>query len=73
MEHFLTNLRDILEVDELRPSDVLQHFPEWDSLSVLSSISMIFSDYGVTLSAAELRRISTAEDLYRLVEAKRAN
>ena len=38
-----------------------------EPLSVLSAISMILFDYGVTLTAAELRAVSTVQALNDLV------
>jgi acyl carrier protein len=70
MEDFLNKLAEILEVDQVKASDQLTAFPEWDSLSVLSAISMILFDYRVTLTAAELRAVPTAEALYNLVILK---
>lgn len=72
MDDFLDKLAEILEVDEIKASDVLADFPEWDSLSVLSAISMILFDHGVTLTAAELREVTTAQGLYDLVTMKSA-
>ncbi len=54
MEAFCRKLADILEVDELAPGARLEDYPEWDFLSVLTAISMISADYGVTLHASEV-------------------
>lgn len=70
METFLSKLAEILEVDEVRPSSVLRDFAEWDSLSALSVIAMLHSDYGVSVGASDLKNASTAEDLYELVVHK---
>ena len=50
--------------------DVLADFAEWDSLSVLSVIAMVGSDYSVNLTAANLRGIATAQALRDLVAGK---
>lgn len=70
--NFYQQIADILETDSLAPTDTLADFPEWDSLSVLSVIAMIGSNYGVQLSAADLRGVGTAEQLYSLVAARTA-
>ena len=72
MEEFYGKIAEILEMDEVKPTDVLADFPEWDSLSVLSTIAMIGSDYGLTLSADDLRGVATVGELRELVAAKRA-
>ena len=69
MEDFYRKLADILDVPEVKPADVLGDFTEWDSLSVLSVIAMLDSDYAINLHATELWEIKTAKDLYdRVVE-----
>ena len=67
MDEFFNKVAGILEVDEVKPTDVLADFPEWDSLSVLSVIAMIGTDYGVNLRAADLKGVSTAQGLQDLV------
>ena len=69
MEDFYRKLADILDVSEGKPAAVLGDFTEWDSLSVLSVIAMLDSDYGINLHATELWEFKTAQDLYdRVVE-----
>jgi acyl carrier protein len=63
MEAFCAKLADILEVDEVRPEDRLQDFDTWDSLSALSIIAVLGSDYGIQMSAMELRNIRTVAEL----------
>jgi acyl carrier protein len=71
MDGFYEKIAEILEVDAVKSSDVLADFPEWDSLSVLSAIAMISADYGVNLTAANLRGVATAEALRDLVAGRR--
>ena len=70
MDEFYTRLTDILEVDEVAPGDVLRDFAEWDSLTVLSVIAMMDANYGVNISAAELRTITTVGELADLAAAR---
>ena len=71
MENFYVELAEILEVDELKPDDVLQDFENWDSLTVLSVLAMLDADYGVNLTAGHLRQIKTAAELASAVESRR--
>ena len=71
MDGFYEKIAEILEVDAINASDVLADFPEWDSLSVLSAIAMISADYGVNLTAADLRGVATAQALRDLVVGRR--
>jgi acyl carrier protein len=73
MEEIYGKLADILELDEVKPTDVLASFEEWDSLSVLSVVAMVDADYGVNLSAEELLQVSTAQELVELIAQKRGN
>jgi acyl carrier protein len=73
MEEIYGKLADILQVDEVKPSDILASFEEWDSLSVLSVVAMADADYAVILSAPELLGISTAQELVELIAQKRGN
>ena len=63
MDTLYLKLADILEIDELKPEDILQDMPEWDSLTILSVIAMVDSDYNVSLTAEELANFTTASDL----------
>lgn len=70
MEEFEDKLAEILEVEELSPNDVLQECENWDSLTVLSIVAMLDSSYGVSLPAADLRRIKTVGELVAVVKAR---
>jgi len=71
VDDFNRKLAEIMEVDEVRPNDVLTNFAEWDSLTVLSVICMIHTDFGVSLSAIDIKEVGTPEGLYQLVGQKR--
>ena len=73
MEEIYGKLAEILQVDEVKPTDVLASFDEWDSLSVLSVVAMADAQYGVNLSAAELACVNTAQGLMELIVQKRGN
>jgi acyl carrier protein len=70
MENFYAKLAEILEVDEVKPDDVLQDFENWDSLTVLSIVATLDANYGVNLTAGDLRRITTGGELASLVESR---
>lgn len=67
-EDALSKLRDILEVDDVKETDVLRDFEMWDSLAGLSVIAMADTLYGVTLQAVELRKLITVGDLLAYLE-----
>ena len=68
-----TNCKEILEVDEVKPENVLSGFEQWDSLSVLSVIVMADSDYGVTIYAKDIMKLATVEDLFLFIQNKQDN
>ena len=71
MDDFLKNLATILEVDQVNPGDDLKAFPSWDSLAVLSVIAMLDSNYSVNLRAADFAPVTSATDLWKLVQSKK--
>ena len=71
MSEFLKKIAAILEVDDVKETDELKAFPQWDSLAVLSVIAMLDANYGINLHAAEFERIATAADLWNLVQSKK--
>jgi acyl carrier protein len=68
---FYQKLAEILDVEEVKPDDVLKDFDVWDSLAVLSVLAMADAKYGVVVKADEMRSVVKAEDLARLIESKR--
>jgi acyl carrier protein len=73
MNEFLKQVAGILEVDEVKETDELKAFPQWDSLSVLSVIAMLDASYGVNLRAADFGPAKTAGDLWNLVQSKKGS
>ena len=64
VEKFCEKLADNLETDEVKLENVLKDFEEWDSLSALSIIDMVDSDYGVTIFAKDIMKLKTVKDLF---------
>ena len=57
-------------IDVFTPKTVYQDLEEWDSLRVLSIISMVDELFGKTITGADLRSLNTIEDLYNFVQSK---
>ena len=57
MEQFLEKLADILE-----------DFEEWDSLAILSIISVIGSDYNKTVTVNDIKKAKTIKGLKGLIQ-----
>ena len=71
MNEFLKKLAEILEVEQVKESDQLKAFPQWDSLAVLSVIAMLDANYCVNLRAADFAPVNSAVDLWNLVQSKK--
>jgi acyl carrier protein len=61
MENILDKLKEILEVDEIDPKSKFEDFEEWDSLTVLTLISVLDSDYGITMNKEQLEGFENIE------------
>ena len=73
MDDFIENFAEAVNLAdiELSPETRLQDLPNWDSLAILTTISMIDMEYGVTVSGVELQNCTTLGDLMQLVESRK--
>jgi acyl carrier protein len=71
MNEFENGIAELLEVDAVQDSDVLEDFESWDSLTSLSIIAFLDENYNVTVSAQELIQVKTVGGLKSLVDAKK--
>lgn len=71
MNEFLAKIASILEVDEVKETDELKAFAQWDSLSVLSVIAMLDACYHLNLHAADFKSVKTVGDLWLLVQSRK--
>ena len=53
MEKFELKLLDIFEVDKINDTDVLECFDEWDSLTILTLIATVDSDFGFQMDSSD--------------------
>ena len=67
MDEFYKKLAEVLDLKEVKPSDVIEDLPDWDSLAALTVLAMLSSRFGVHLEISELNRPKTAQDLHDLV------
>ena len=70
MDEFLKNLATALNKPELEinPEDKLQDLPNWDSLAILTTLSMLDEEYDLTLTGTELQACDSVSDLYTKVQ-----
>ena len=68
-EEFLDKMRDILQYEseeELSFSTNLLDIDEWDSLSIISTVAFLSSEFGKKVSVADLQNVDTLEDLAKI-------
>lgn len=67
MEKLIEKLKEILEVENLDLSKKFQEFEEWDSLTSLSIIAMLDSEYQITTTHKQLAEFSSVEEFCKFV------
>ncbi len=71
---FIDLIKSALEINYSVTSEMIfSELPEWDSLSQLSLIAELDSEYGVTIDTKDLARLSTISDLYEEVMKRLSN
>lgn len=61
---------DETDVNEFQPETSFQDLDEWSSLSAMSIIAFIKTQYGKTITGKEIRSCKTIQELYNLVNTK---
>lgn len=67
MKELLDKIAEILEVDTVSTQDELHSFDEWDSLTSLTIMALVFSDYNKTLTNNQLKEFVTVGDLVNYI------
>ena len=62
-EELLEKIAEILEVENVVGSEELMSFDEWDSLTALSIIALMDSDYGKQLTNDQIKGFKTVNDI----------
>ena len=61
---------DETDASELKADTVYQELDEWSSLTALSIIAFVRTNYGKKISALDIRSCRTVEDLFNLVRER---
>ncbi|MGN0223048.1 MAG: acyl carrier protein [Muribaculaceae bacterium] len=70
LNDFIDNLAeqfDDTDASEIQADTIFQELEEWSSLTAMSIIAMVKTQYGKTITGRDVRRCSTVEDLFNLV------
>ena len=68
---FIENLAeqfDDTDITEIQPNTEYQELDEWSSLTAMSIIAMVKTQYGKTITGREIRKCQTVEELFNLVK-----
>ena len=75
MEEFIKNFAmqwDETEAEAFVPECEFHDLEEWSSLVGLAILNMIVKKYGIKVAPAELKACVTIQDVYDLIQSKRA-
>jgi acyl carrier protein len=61
---------DDLKPGILKPETKFRQAFEWNSINALILIAMVKTEYDVTLTADDLVKAKTVNDIYRIIEAR---
>ena len=72
MNAFIENFASAigLPAEGILPETKLADLQNWDSLAILTSLSMIDLEYNVSLKGLDLQNCTTVSDIFLLVNAK---
>ncbi len=58
---------DETDISEINAETEFHNLDEWGSLTAMSVIAMVRTQYGKTISGKEIKECITVEDLYNLI------
>jgi len=73
LNKFVANFADLF--DDTDPTEILaetkfHELDEWSSLTGMSVIALAKTEYGKTITGAELKACVTVEDVFKLISSK---
>jgi acyl carrier protein len=71
-EKLITALADALEIEpgQIKPEDNFREYETYSSLTELSVLAMLDSDFGIEIEMKEFNNYKTVGDLIKLVSTK---
>lgn len=61
---------DETDASEILPDTFYQDLEEWSSLTAISVIAFVKTQYNKTITGKEIRSCETVEDLFKLIQLK---
>lgn len=71
---FLTNFTaqfDDTDASEIKAETVFRDLEEWSSMTALGIIGMLDTDFGVTITGADLQSCKTVQDIFNLAASRK--
>ncbi|GBU26648.1 hypothetical protein R84B8_00158 [Treponema sp. R8-4-B8] len=68
MANLAEKIKELLEIEELDLNAKFKDLEEWDSLSVLSTLALLDSDYKIHMSQQEVEAFSSIAEFIEYVE-----
>ena len=71
-EKLISALAEALEMDvsQVKPDDIFRDYENYSSLTELSVLAMLDSDFGIEIEMQEFNNYKTVEDLINLVSSR---
>lgn len=63
-------IAEILGIDNLTDDEEIKKLPNYDSLNMLTVISFIKKEYDIILTAGDINKINTINDLRKIMQEK---
>lgn len=63
-------IADILGCENLADDEEIKKLPNYDSLNMLTVISFIKKEYDISLTAGDINKINTINDLRKIMQEK---
>ena len=68
MKDLKLELEEILEIQDIDLTKKFDYYPEWDSLSSLTLVALLDSDYNITMSYTQLDEFKSIGEFCKYVE-----
>lgn len=73
LNRFIEKMADQFEetdASEIQPETYFQELEEWGSLTSMTIIAFVKTEYGKAITGKEIRECETIADLFNLIESK---
>lgn len=75
IEDFISKIEeefDDIETGQLKPESVFREVFDWNSINALIIIALVKTEYDATLTAEDLTKAKTVQDIFNVIQQKAA-